>query len=122
MLADSIASGWTGTSLAVSVSVKNGGAGTGDRLTVTGANLGTVGLGTRAWVGAPVTFAGTLTMIAPDTVRLTIGACTSGCTRIISGSGSTSFNWTPSSLATDLVGNATSAAIVNESGAPKANF
>jgi len=122
MVADSIVSGWTGATLAVSVSVKNGGAGTGDRLTVTGANLGIVGLGTRAWVGAPVTFSGTLVMVAPDTVKLTIGACTSGCTRIVSGSGSTTFNWTPSGLATDLAGNATSTAMVTESSAPKPNF
>jgi hypothetical protein len=122
MQVDSIVAGWSGAPLAVTVSVKNGGNGTGDRLTVNGANLGTVGLGLRSWVGAPVTLAGTLTLVAPDTVKLTIGACTSGCTRIISGTGLTTFNWAPSSLALDLAGHATNTAILDESGGPKTNF
>ena len=121
MLPSSILTGWTGAATAVTVRIQNGG-GAGDRLTVTGSNLGTVRLGSRNWVDGTVTLAGTLTLTSANTVRLVLGACATGCIRVNDSLGSLTFTWTPNNGATDLAGNAVSTATVTETGGPKPNF
>jgi hypothetical protein len=118
----SIIGGWTGTARTVTIRVRNGNR-NGDRLDVTGATLGLVRLSSRDWVTGTVNFTGTLTFIAPNTIRLVIGACTSGCgnvgTTLV---GSTTFAWTPDNGAEDLATNNMSTATVSEIGGPRPNF
>jgi len=121
MLPGSILTAWTGAPTTVSIQIRNGG-GNGDRLTVLNSNLGTVRLGSRAWVDGTVTITGTLTMTAPNTVRLVLGACTTGCIHVDGPVGSTTFTWTPDGDATDLAGNRMSTATVTQVSAPQPNF
>ncbi len=122
MLAGSIAAGWSGAPKAVTVRVQNGG-GTGDRLTVPAASLGTVRLGARSWItSGTATFAGTIELVTPSTLTLTVGACTSGCGNLATGVGPATLTWTPSSAATDLAGNGMVTAVVTQTDAPRRNL
>lgn len=113
----SILSGWTGTSTAVNVRLTDGG-GSLDTLAVydttntTKLNLGDVALkANRTAAGAR--YAATMTM-SGSTVTVTVGGLISGAT--LPSASTTPMVWSPSTAATDLAGNAMSAATATETG------
>ncbi|HZO50463.1 MAG TPA: hypothetical protein VFB26_09985, partial [Gaiellaceae bacterium] len=68
------------------------------------------------------TFAGTIELVTPSTLTLTVGACTSGCGNLATGVGPATLTWTPSSAATDLAGNGMVTAVVTQTDAPRRNL
>ncbi|CAN7313542.1 Ig-like domain-containing protein [Knoellia sp. LjRoot47] len=126
----SVASGWTGSSQAVTVTV------TSDTLTVSGASGGPVNLGSvnlnQVYVknGKTVTFAATMTAgtttvggVARTTVTVVLGNLSSGGGGLLETvAQSAEMVWTPSAAVTDLNGGACSTAAVTETGALDRDF
>lgn len=118
----SILAGWSGTSTSVQASFANGGCGTNDSITIldsgggTGVHLGTVCVGDV--VNGNRTFSTSSMSASGATVTVTLGGSPGG-TKAAS---NTTLSWTPSTLATDVAGNAMSATAVNESGALDTDF
>jgi hypothetical protein len=112
----SILAGWTGAGTNVQVLLRNGRCGSNDSATAldpaggTGVHLGTVCTGDV--VNGNRTFTTSTMAMAGATVTLTLGGSPGGT----KAAANTGLNWTPSTLATDLAGNAVSATAVNESG------
>ncbi|MEO8425369.1 MAG: hypothetical protein ABI595_15845, partial [Actinomycetota bacterium] len=120
---NSILSGWTGGATSVTLHLNN--AGGGDTVTVFDStntfqlNLGTVDLGRPGYTSANVTFTSSTMSMSGSTITIVLGTA-SGATRTV---GNTSnMDWTPSTAATDLAGNACTAATATESGAAKKQF
>jgi hypothetical protein len=112
----SILSGWAGAGTTVQVLLRNGGCGANDSATAldtaggTGVHLGTVCTGDV--VNGNRTFATSTMAMFGATVTLTLGGNPGGT----KAAANTGLSWTPSTLATDVAGNAASPAAVNESG------
>ncbi len=135
-----VTSGWTGAALPVTVRVRDGNlytpsrGNTGDTLEVlrngVAVNLGQVVLrGEHVRSSRNVTFnatmtAGTVTVdgVVRSTVTLQLGTVVSGSSSIRTSSAGGTMSWTPSNLATDVVGMACSVAPVSETGALDREF
>ena len=117
-------SGWDGSATGVTVRVTNAGA--NDTLEVyNGANTTKVNLIAAALelsrdvVSANATFAATMRR-SGNSIVVTVGALTSGTVK--TGVKKGWMTWAPSTAATDLAGNAVSAASVTESGGNDRDF
>ena len=124
ILPSSLLSAWDGSATAVTVRVTNSGA--NDTLEVyNGANTTKVNLTaapmalSRDVVSATATFSATMQRTGNNVV-VTIGALTSGTVK--NGVKKGTMTWAPSTAATDLAGNAVTAASVTESGANDRDF
>jgi hypothetical protein len=116
----SIRSGWDGTAVVVTSTLAPGTL--NDTITVAGSSLGTVNTRVDYVLIAAATCSSTL-VYTGNAATLTIGSCTFG----IGGSfavlvGSSTFDWAPSTAATDRAGNPMTSTTASESGGPKANF
>ena len=120
-----VASGWDGSSRAVTVRLADNG--TNDALSFTGANLGTVALGQNYVKKAKtVTFAGTMTAGTTTTggtrsvITITLGAQTGGGTLTAPAAGT--MTWSPVSTVLSTAGVACSTTPATESGAGDKDF
>ena len=107
----SILSGWTGTSQAITVRVKNNGS--NDEMYFTGLNLVLSATDLKLggeFVSTDVVFNGTMVM-SGNSVTVTLGTKTSGT--VVTDATST-IGWRPSSLATDLAGKASATTTITE--------
>ena len=124
MLASSLLGGWDGSATTVTLRVTNAGANDTlevyDAANTTKVNLtaGAMAL-SRDVVSSNATFSATMRQSAGNVV-VTVGALTSGTVR--NGVKKGRITWAPSTAATDLAGNAVSAATVIESGALDRDF
>ena len=122
MDATSILAGWGGSSTSVQVLFQNGGCGVNDSATVqdsgggAGVHLGTVCVGDV--VNGNRSFATSTMAMSGTTVTVTLRGAPTGTKAATN----TTMQWTPSTLATDVAGNAMAAAAVNESGAVDTDF
>jgi hypothetical protein len=122
MAPTSILAGWSGTSTSVQVLIRNGGCGANDSAEVldsgggTGVHLGTVCTGDI--VNGNRTFTTSTMAMSGTTVTVTLGGAPGGT----KAAANTTLSWTPSTLATDIAGNAMSATTVNESGPLDTDF
>jgi hypothetical protein len=126
---NSVFSGWTGTATNIVVRISN--SGSSDHVTFWDASnatqlpLGSVNLGTSGYVnsGATVTFGatGTASTLVQSGTNWTITLGTpSGTTRTVTTK--SSMIWTPSTVPTDLAGNAATSATATESGLSDVEF
>jgi hypothetical protein len=125
---NSILSGWSGASTAVVVRLNNAGA-SNDTVTVFNATnatqlpLGSVNLGRVDYTGASITFGATgaasSMAMSGNTVTITLGTQSAAAT---TAAATGTMTWTPSASATDPAGNATSTAVVTESGTADKDF
>jgi hypothetical protein len=120
----SVRTGWTGTALAVVVTITD--AGTRDTLTIAPASGGgTVNLlGTALRLNADVAGSATVVFDATMTqsgtaITVTLGAKRSGTVKT---SAARTMSWTASASATDAAGNPSTTGVVTESGASDADF
>ena len=118
MSPSSILAGWSGAATTVTVNLENNGCSTSDTLTVTGANLGTVCLGRGDFVNGNRNFTTSTMVMSGNSVIVTLG----GTALTLTAAGAGTMSWTPSTAATDVVGNPCSASAANESGAADIDF
>lgn len=122
---NSIVAGWSGSATSVSVRILNQTGGSNDRLQVYDATnatllpLGTLDLGSKGYVTSARTFAGSTMVLSGSTVTITLGT-PSGTVGTVTRTGT--MTWTPSAVATDLAGNACSAAPATEGGGADVEF
>ena len=119
---ESILTGWTGSSTAVTVRITN--SGSNDSVAIwNAANAAQLPLGTVATNGNYVTansvFAATMVQ-SGATITVTLGALSSGTVR--TQTVNTTMAWTPSATATDAAGNACTTTTRNETGAADIDF
>ena len=113
----SILSGWTGSATSVTLRLNN--VGGGDTVTVFDSantsqlNLGSVDLSRTGYTTATVSFSNSTMTMTGSTITIVLGT-PNGATRTASNKGG--MVWSPSTAATDLAGNACSAATATESG------
>jgi hypothetical protein len=118
----SILASWTGAAATVRVKFQNNGCAGADALTVldssggTGVHLGTVCLG-GDFVNGQSFFTTSTMVMTGNTVIVTLGGSDS-----MKAASNTTLSWTPSTLATDIAGNAMAATAVNESGTVDTDF
>lgn len=119
---ESILSGWTGGSTAITVRFTNTGA--SDSVAIWNAAngaqlpLGSVALNAND-VSASTVFAGTMVK-SGATITVTLGTMTSGT--VLTNSTAKAMTWTPSATATDAAGNACSTTSKTETGASDVDF
>jgi hypothetical protein len=118
----SILVSWTGAATTVRVKFQNNGCAGADTMTVLdsggggGVHLGTVCLGGDV-VNGQAFFTTSTMVMSGNTVVVTLGGADS-----MKAATNTTLSWTPSTLATDVAGNAMAATAVNESGAVDTDF
>jgi hypothetical protein len=123
----SILTGWSGASTAVTAHFDNDGNAGNSGLTITGTNIGNVDLGDTGaskYAGTHgVRYDLTATMVMTTVSGHSVVTVTlSSSTTVRTVSSNTTLKWAPTSLVTDLVGNAASTTAVTQIGAPKKNF
>lgn len=116
----SIRGGWSGASTAVTTSIAPGTL--NDAITVAGSALGTVNTRADYVLVSTATCSSTLTA-SGSTITLRFSSCTAGTLGSFAVLvGASTFDWTPSTAASDPAGNPLTSTAATESGGPKANF